>query len=84
MLELVLAFAIGFMIVVVVIKMLSVPFKILKGLIVNSLTGALILWLVSLLGNPLGLAVNINIISALIAGTLGIPGVLLILAYSNM
>ncbi|MBR2216160.1 MAG: pro-sigmaK processing inhibitor BofA family protein [Selenomonadaceae bacterium] len=84
MLELVVSFAVGFMILVVIIKMLSLPFKILKKLIVNSLIGALMLWLVSFLGAPFGLAVNINIISALIAGTLGIPGVLLILAYTNM
>ena len=80
MLELAIAFALGLIILAVIIKILSIPFKLLWKFIVNSLIGAFMLWIVSLFG----VAVKINIISSLVAGVLGVPGVILIILYSYM
>ena len=55
----------------IIVKLLSLPFK----LVWNGILGAIILWLANLLGGALfGVTVHITIIKALIAGFFGIPG----------
>jgi len=80
LLELVIAFTVGLLILYVFFKLVSIPFKFLKWFITNSLVGAFCLWVVTLFGVP----VKINIVSALVAGTLGLPGVLLVIAYTYL
>ena len=74
------AFVIGVIILGVIIKLITIPFKLFWKFAVNSIAGALMLWIVSLFGIP----VKINIISSLIAGVLGIPGVIMIILYTYM
>ena len=78
--ETIIAFAVGVILLGIVLKIVALPFKFLKWFITNSVVGALLLWLVALLGVP----VKINIVSALIAGALGLPGVLIIIAYTYL
>ena len=78
--ETIIAFAVGVILLGIVLKIVALPFKFLKWFITNSVAGALLLWLVALLGVP----VKINIVSALIAGALGLPGVLIIIAYTYL
>ena len=74
------AFAVGVVILGIIIKLITIPFRLFWKFIVNSIVGAIMLWVVSLFG----VAVKINIISSLIAGVLGVPGVLIIVLYSYM
>ena len=74
------AFVIGIVILGVIIKIITIPFKLFWKFIVNSIVGALMLWIVSLFGIP----VKINIVSSLIAGVLGVPGVLIIILYTYL
>ncbi|MDQ0202396.1 pro-sigmaK processing inhibitor BofA family protein [Pectinatus haikarae] len=76
--SLVIAFLIGIFILCIITKILSLPMHILWKLIYNSIIGAICLWLVNAV---LGLAIPINFFTAILAGTLGIPGVLLIVIY---
>ena len=63
--------AMGVVILYVIVKLLSLPFK----LVCNGVIGAIMLWLANLLGGALfGVTVKITIIKALIAGFFGIPG----------
>lgn len=63
--------AMGVVILYVIVKLLSLPFK----LVWNGVIGAIMLWLANLLGGALfGVTVKITIIKALIAGFFGIPG----------
>ena len=63
--------AMGVVILYVIVKLLSLPFK----LVWNGIIGAIMLWLANLLGGALcGVTVKITIIKALIAGFFGIPG----------
>lgn len=78
--ELVIAFAVGLLILGVFIKIVSIPLKFLKWFITNSVMGAICLWIVTLFGVP----IKINIISALVAGVFGIPGVLMVIAYTYL
>lgn len=80
MLELVVAFAVGLILLGILLKLLSLPFRLVWKFITNSVAGAVILWVVSLIGIP----VKINIISALVAGIFGVPGVLAIIAYTYL
>lgn len=80
MLEFVVAFAIGLILLGILLKLLSLPFRLVWKFITNSVAGAVILWVVSLIGIP----VKINIISALVAGIFGVPGVLAIIAYTYL
>ena len=80
MLEFVVAFAVGLILLGILLKLLSLPFRLMWKFITNSVAGAVILWVVSLIGIP----VKINIISALVAGVFGVPGVLAIIAYTYL
>ena len=80
MLEFVVAFAVGLILLGILLKLMSLPFRLVWKFITNSVAGAVILWVVSLIGIP----VKINIISALVAGVFGVPGVLAIIAYTYL
>ena len=80
MLEIIAALAVGLLLLTIAAKLLSLPFRLLKKFIVNSVIGAVLLSIVKLLS----FSVTINIVTTLIAGIFGIPGVLCILAWSYL
>ncbi|TAH59535.1 MAG: pro-sigmaK processing inhibitor BofA, partial [Gottschalkiaceae bacterium] len=59
--------------------LLIIPIKYLLKLIINGITGGILLLLVNLLGGFVGISVAINPVTALIAGFLGVPGVILLI-----
>ncbi len=75
MFELIAAFAVGIIALCLIAKIISIPAKLLWKLVTNSLVGAVMLWIVSLVG----LHVKITFLTALIAGIFGIPGVIAVL-----
>jgi len=75
MLELVVALAVGILILCLLAKLISLPFKLVWKLVTNSLAGAILLWVADLFGA----GIEITFIKALIAGVFGIPGVIVIL-----
>ena len=78
MLEIIAALAVGLLLLAILAKLLAMPFRLLKKFIVNRVIGAVLLSIVKLLG----FSVTINILTALIAGIFGVPGVFCILAWS--
>lgn len=72
--EVVASFVVGMIVLYVLLRVLSLPFRIAWKLITNSIVGALMLWVVNLFG----LGVEITFLKALVAGFFGIPGVLVI------
>lgn len=56
----------------------------LAKLSLRTLLGVVFLYLLSLLGNPLGISLGINLFNALVLGLLGIPGfgLLMLLSWS--
>lgn len=73
------SFLIGLLVLFLVVKIFAWPIKILLKLIVNGILGGILLWLVNLVGGAFGLSIGINVVTALIAGILGIPGVLFLI-----
>ena len=75
-------FLVGLLILFLVVKIFAWPIKILLKLIINGILGGILLWLVNLVGGGFGLYIGINIVTALIAGILGIPGVLFLIIFT--
>ncbi|MFL0197041.1 pro-sigmaK processing inhibitor BofA family protein [Clostridium sp. WILCCON 0269] len=65
----------------VLVKVFSWPIKILFRLIINAVLGVVLLIIVNLIGNYFGFSIGINAITALIAGFLGIPGVIFLIIF---
>lgn len=66
--------------VIVGLKLLSKPIRFILKLIINTVLGFVLLWLVNFFGGSFGIELELTLLNALIVGFLGIPGVLLILA----
>lgn len=72
--EIIGAFIVGIIVLFILLRVLSLPFRIVWKLITNSIVGALMLWVVNLFG----LGIEITFFKALIAGFFGVPGVLVV------
>ncbi|MGI6711289.1 MAG: pro-sigmaK processing inhibitor BofA family protein [Bacillota bacterium] len=68
----------AFILLFPLIKFLLMPLKVIVKLIVNGLLGLVILWLVNTVAGPANFFLPINIVTIIVVGLLGIPGVLLI------
>jgi inhibitor of the pro-sigma K processing machinery len=75
----ILAYAFGLLLLYIVGWLLVMPIKFILRLIYNGIIGGIMLWVLNLVGGFFDVQVAINPVTALIAGFLGIPGVLLIL-----
>ena len=75
--NIVLAFVVGIVVLCLIGKVVSLPMRILWKLVSNSIVGAVMLWIVNLFG----VGIKITFVKALIAGALGIPGVLGLVIY---
>jgi len=85
--EVVLYFLIAIVAMVILVKLFSWPLKILGKLILNGALGVLLLLLVNFIGGSMGIEqiiIPINAISALIAGFLGVPGVIFLIIFNNL
>lgn len=76
-LQLILYGLIGLALLYLLIKVLKWPLKIL----INGVIGIVLLYLTNLLGAYLGFSIAINWITALIAGLLGVPGVIFLVIF---
>jgi inhibitor of the pro-sigma K processing machinery len=81
---LVMVYAFGMFIVYVLAYILYVPLKYVMKLLTSILLGGAFLWITNILGSRLGFSVAINPVTAFVSGTLGIPGVVLIVALRNL
>lgn len=69
---------VGLAILFLIIKLLKWPIKIL----VNGVIGIVLLYIVNYIGTYFNFYININPITALIAGFLGIPGVIFLVIFN--
>lgn len=73
--EIIVAFAVGLIVLCLIGKIIALPMKLLWKLITNSVVGAVLLWAVNLFGA----GIQITFVKALLAGVLGVPGVIIVL-----
>ena len=77
--ENILALAVPVLICILVVKFLCSQAKLIWKITVNSLSGFVCLWLLNLASGITGIVFEINFITTLIVGFLGIPGIILLL-----
>ena len=75
------AYAFGIVLILLLGFFLVIPLKIVFRLVYNGLIGGIVLWLVNLIGAPLGFVLPITVWTALLVGFLGLPGVAVLLLY---
>lgn len=68
---------VGVLLLIVVVKLFAMPFK----LVWNGICGAVLLWLVNLVGSFVGFGLEITVIKALIAGFFGVPGAVAVVLF---
>jgi inhibitor of the pro-sigma K processing machinery len=78
-LNIILAFVFGLMVLYLLARILVYPMRILAKVVGNSLVGAVLLMIFNLLGGLVGLSVGVNVVSALVVGFLGLPGLITLL-----
>lgn len=75
-------FVVAMIALIVIVKILSWPLKILIRLLINAVIGAVLLYLVNIAGTTFfGFAIPITAITALIAGFFGVPGVIALIIW---
>ena len=62
----------------IILKILSLPFKLIIKLVINGLIGGAIIWIINLIGGAFGFSITLNWLTAIIVGILGIPGAIII------
>lgn len=67
-------FAIGLIVLLIVLKILSMPMKIIIKLLLNAVVGMIVIYVL----NIFGVGMVLNWITALIVGILGVPGVIIV------
>jgi len=77
--EVILAYALGLILLYVLGWLLLVPLKMILKFIYNGIIGGIVLWLLNVVGGIIGVTIAINPVNALVVGFLGIPGVILLL-----
>lgn len=83
-LNVILAYAFGLLLLYIIGWLLAKPIKLIVRLVYNGIMGGLMLFILNMIGGFFGLRVAINPVTALIAGFLGIPGVILILILQSI
>ena len=76
--------AAGLLVLLLFFKIFSKPIKCILKLLLNALLGFVILIVVNYLGAFVGLKITVGWVSALVAGVLGAPGVILLLLIENL
>lgn len=59
-------------------KIFILPIRSILKLILNSILGGLVIYLINLIGGLFAFHIGLNYITAIIAGILGVPGVILL------
>ncbi len=60
-------------------KILIVPIQKILKLIVNSLLGGLVIYVINLIGANFGFHIGLNIVTSMIVGLLGLPGAVVLI-----
>ena len=74
---------IGGLLLWLIIKIFATPIKWALKLLLNAVLGFVMLFVFNFLGGFSGLSITVGWLSAIVAGVLGIPGIILLLLIEN-
>ncbi|MBQ2897299.1 MAG: pro-sigmaK processing inhibitor BofA family protein [Clostridia bacterium] len=77
--NLIVAYAIGLIMLFFLIRMFYTPLKIALKLVGNALAGGIFLLFINVVGGIVNIQIGINLFTALVVGILGVPGAALML-----
>lgn len=69
---------------ILILKILTKPIRWIFKLLLNAAFGFVLLFLVNFFGDPVGIYIGVNFVNALVAGFLGVPGVILLVVLQFM
>lgn len=72
-------YILGLMIIFVLARICLKPIKFIIKILLNSVAGALLLFVINTLGSYFGIYIGINAVTAVAVGLLGLPAVILML-----
>ncbi|NMB40451.1 MAG: pro-sigmaK processing inhibitor BofA [Firmicutes bacterium] len=75
----ILAFLFGIFVLYLLARVLYFPLRIFFRFLLNSIAGGVLLAIFNYFGALWGLQIGLNIVTAIIVGLLGVPGILLLL-----
>ena len=78
-LSVVVLIVVGVLLLVLLGKLFRTSLKLALKLLFNALIGFAALLLLNFVGAPLGVSLNLNWFNAIVAGALGVPGVIILL-----
>ena len=70
--------------VILILRILAKPIRLVFKILINTALGFVLLWLVNFFGGSFGIALELTLLNAVVVGLLGIPGVLLLLALHDL
>mgnify|MGYP002626486983 CR=1 FL=1 len=76
----ILIIVLGILVVIALVKILSAPIRLIFKLLINTVFGFAILFVVNLVGTAFGFSLEMNVMNALITGIFGIPGAIALIA----
>lgn len=65
-------------------RIFIVPIKRILKLVINSVLGGVVIWIINLVGSSFGFSIGINIFTSLVVGILGLPGVVCLILIKLM
>ena len=71
-------YLIAVVILFVILKLISLPMRLILKLLINAIMGGVVLFAINLIGAQFGFALDINWLTALVVGFLGLPGVIIV------
>ncbi|MDO5716104.1 MAG: pro-sigmaK processing inhibitor BofA family protein [Tissierellia bacterium] len=74
---------VGIVLLMIIGSLLHLSMSVLRKLLVNGITGAILLLVFNFVGGLFNLTIPITFLNALVAGFFGIPGVILLLILNH-
>lgn len=78
-LNVILAYLFGIVLILFIGKIFLMPLKLVFKLLYNGVIGGIMLYVINFIGSHFGFTLALNPVTALVAGFLGIPGIILLI-----
>ena len=78
-LNVILAYLFGILLILFIGKIFLMPLKLVFKLLYNGVIGGIMLYVINFVGSHFGFTIALNPVTALVAGFLGIPGIVLLI-----
>ncbi len=83
-LNIILAFIFGIMFLYILARLMVYPMRLFAKAVGNSVVGAVLLFVFNIIGTTFGLSIGVNVVTALVVGFLGVPGLVTLLIVQNI